>query len=103
MSAHTTVATPRPQHASIQHFNLGVVEGPDAGALFASTGARTVVGSDENADFVLHDPTVSRFHLEITLADGKALVRDLESSNGTRVDGVAIVRAFPPINATLDW
>jgi DNA-binding NtrC family response regulator len=101
--SNTTVATPRPQVAAIQQFNLRVVTsgGADAGVVFSSSGARTVIGTDASADFVLHDPTVSRFHCEITLADGRALVRELESSNGTRVDGVSIVRAFLPINATL--
>jgi len=48
------------------------------------------IGTDESAQFVLADPTVSRFHCDITLAEGRVRVRDLGSSNETLVNGVAV-------------
>ncbi|MGV3720176.1 MAG: FHA domain-containing protein [Actinomycetota bacterium] len=41
----------------------------------------------ENADVVLPDPTVSRRHAQVTLSDGRLLVEDLGSTNGTFVGG----------------
>src|SRR5262249_9140083 len=39
------------------------------------------------------DPTVSRFHCEIRIDGAAARVRDLESRNGTIVDGVSVFDA----------
>jgi DNA-binding NtrC family response regulator len=79
---------------AVERFSLRVAEGPDAGKAYESKGERAVVGTHRSADFVLTDGAVSRFHCEITVKDGKALVQDLGSKNGTIVDGVAIERAF---------
>jgi two-component system response regulator GlrR len=81
------------QHALVRRFRLTVIEGSDAGKTVASSGERAVLGTAEAADFVLHDRTVSRFHCEIALDDKHAVIRDLGSRNGTRVDGVSIVQA----------
>src|SRR6478672_11663 len=78
-----------PSHASVQRFRLVVTAGPDAGASFVSKGERCIVGTHESAEVRLRDETVSRFHCEIDPEDGRALVRDLGSRNGTRVDGVS--------------
>jgi transcriptional regulator with PAS, ATPase and Fis domain len=76
-------------------FRLAVSAGPDAGATIVAKRARTIVGSHPSCDLVLSDPEVSRFHFEIAATDdGRLLVKDLDSTNGTRVDGVAIVTAF---------
>jgi DNA-binding NtrC family response regulator len=88
-------------HADVQRFWLVVRGGADAGVTFASSGDRVVIGTHESADLVLHDDTVSRFHCEISLADGRPLVRDLGSRNGTVLDGVAVVAAFPRAGSTL--
>ncbi len=52
----------------------------------APTGSATV-GRDPNCDLVVDSPLVSRRHLEIAAADGKWTIRDLNSSNGTFIDG----------------
>jgi len=41
-----------------------------------------------NADVLLTDNSVSRSHAKITLADGKTVLEDAGSSNGTFVDGI---------------
>jgi ABC transport system ATP-binding/permease protein len=51
------------------------------------TGGRLTVGRDPGNDVVLDDPNVSRFHAEVVPAGGGLEVRDLGSSNGTRVNG----------------
>ncbi len=49
----------------------------------------TLVGRDPACDLVLHDPRVSRRHLEIAPAGAALRFRDLGSSNGTTLNGVA--------------
>jgi two-component system, NtrC family, response regulator GlrR len=73
---------------------LVVVEGPDAGASFASEAERFTIGSDPRADMILHDRTVSRFHAEIAIEDDRVAIHDLGSHNGTFVDDVSIVHAY---------
>ena len=89
------------EHALVRRFRLLVTAGPDSGVSFTSLGERLVVGTHESADLVLHDRTVSRFHCDITLSEGRAVVRDLGSRNGTLVDGVSIVHAHARSGATL--
>jgi len=73
--------------------DLSVIGGPDSGKRTAATRERCVIGSGDSCDLVLTDPTVSRFHCEIVLEDGKAIVRDLGAKNRTLVEGVAIIAA----------
>src|SRR5262245_5356171 len=80
-------------HALIRQFRLEIVSGPESGAAATSSGARMVVGTSREADFVLRDSAVSRFHVELAVTDGKLVVRDLGSRNGTRVDGISVREA----------
>lgn len=82
------------EHALIRSFRLHVLSGPDANALYTSTRDRAVIGTHASADLILQDRTASRFHCEIVLEDGRALVRDLGSLNGTRINRVAVVQAY---------
>jgi DNA-binding NtrC family response regulator len=52
------------------------------------------IGQQSKNDVVLSDQTVSRFHCEILLDDGASRVRDLESRNGTWVDGTRVAEAW---------
>jgi DNA-binding NtrC family response regulator len=62
-----------------------VVAGPDRKLTREFTGERLVVGTHERCDLVLSDPTVSRQHLEITLAPDGWVLTDLDSRNGTKI------------------
>jgi len=42
-----------------------------------------VIGRDDEAEVCIDHSSVSRFHARLVLEDGKALLEDLESSNGT--------------------
>jgi two-component system, NtrC family, response regulator GlrR len=55
---------------------------------------RCSIGHQDANDIVLADPTVSRFHCEIVLDEDGAHVRDLESRNGTFVDGTRVREAW---------
>ena len=78
----------------VQRFRLQIEEGPQRGQVWESSGDRCSIGSHPSNDLVLDDPTVSRFHCEIALEARGARVRDLDSKNGTVVDGVVAVDAF---------
>jgi ABC-type multidrug transport system ATPase subunit len=49
-----------------------------------------VIGRDPSCGLVVDDPLVSRQHAEVSWADGGWVLRDLESTNGTYVDGEQI-------------
>ncbi len=49
-----------------------------------------LVGRRESADIVLRFPNVSGHHCELTLANGYWTIKDLRSSNGTKVNGVRV-------------
>jgi DNA-binding NtrC family response regulator len=72
---------------------LSVIGGPDAGKRLQATRPRCVIGSGDSADLVLTDPTVSRFHCEIVLEEGRAIVHDLGAKNRTLVEGIAVISA----------
>jgi len=49
-----------------------------------------VVGRRESCDIVLRFPNVSGTHCELSITDGRWTVKDLNSSNGTKVNGMRI-------------
>ncbi len=51
------------------------------------TKSRTVVGRDASADIQVNDNGLSRAHFEVLWDGSKAGVRDLGSTNGTKVNG----------------
>src|SRR5579864_5830391 len=53
----------------------------------------TVVGRKEDADLRLDHKSVSKLHCVIVKTDGLLLLRDLGSTNGTRVNGQRVRRA----------
>src|SRR5262249_15338676 len=88
-------------HTLVPRFWLLVVGGPDTGATFTSSSERTVIGTYDTSDLVLHDSTVSRFHCEIEAAGGALVVRDLGSPNGATGNGVPLVAAHLESGATI--
>lgn len=58
------------------------------------TGARPelLVGRHLDCDVVVDDRTVSRRHARLRFRDGHWVLRDLDSTNGTRVNGTSVVR-----------
>ena len=51
-------------------------------------GRRLVLGRSPQADLVVADPSVSRRHAELTLTQGRLGIHDLDSANGTALNGV---------------
>lgn len=66
---------------------LDILQGPDRGIKFGlPDGEPQLIGRSSEA-LPLSDGTVSRRHAELTPDDGRWYLRDLESSNGTFVNG----------------
>ena len=55
-------------------------------------GGRTRIGKHGRNDLVIADPQVSREHCQICRDDEGAVIEDLRSTNGTRVNGEAVQR-----------
>ncbi|MFB8397216.1 FHA domain-containing protein, partial [Streptomyces yangpuensis] len=79
---------------------LHVVAGPDAGGVHLLHGGQIRVGRSGDADVPLDDPDVSRMHCAVTVVhDGRVAVADLNSTNGTTLDGSPVGAqpvALPP-------
>ncbi|WP_406508377.1 FtsK/SpoIIIE domain-containing protein [Streptomyces sp. NBC_00212] len=81
-------AEDEPAHDGPAPARLHVVAGPDAGGVHLLHGGRIGIGRATESDVPLDDPDVSRQHCEVTVGeDGRVSVADLNSTNGTRLDG----------------
>ncbi|WP_043427799.1 sigma 54-interacting transcriptional regulator [Cystobacter fuscus] len=88
---------------SIQRVNLEVSAGPDAGTTVSSSAEKLTLGTAPGNDLVLTDTTVSRFHAELVRERGGYRVKDLGSTNGTRVDHVRVQDAYVADGSTLTF
>jgi pSer/pThr/pTyr-binding forkhead associated (FHA) protein len=66
---------------------LRVLDGADRGKVFESLQTPVRIGREEGNSVQLNDERISRFHLKIQEDQGKLVLTDLESTNGTRVNG----------------
>ena len=67
-----------------------------AGKRYPIVKSRTIIGRGSDADITVDDTGISRKHVEV-LWDGKrAQVNDLDSTNGSQLDGRAVTKA--PLN-----
>jgi pSer/pThr/pTyr-binding forkhead associated (FHA) protein len=66
---------------------LRVLDGADRGRVFAALPTPVTIGREEGNTLQLNDERVSRFHLKIQEDQDKLVLTDLESTNGTRVNG----------------
>ncbi|MBM3980669.1 MAG: FHA domain-containing protein [Planctomycetes bacterium] len=65
----------------------------DGGPSIDLTKDMTLFGRDEDSDVRLDHKSVSKLHCVIVMTDGVLLLRDLGSTNGTRVNGQRVRRA----------
>ncbi len=79
-----------------------VIEGVDKGRIFRDLPIPVTIGREEGNLLRLNDERVSRFHAKVQHEDGDVILTDLESTNGTRVNGSPIqirrLRAGDQIN-----
>lgn len=64
-----------------------VIEGVDKGRIFRDLPIPVTIGREEGNLLRLNDERVSRFHAKVQQEDGDIILTDLESTNGTRVNG----------------
>lgn len=70
---------------------LVVASGPESGSRIELVGDVTTVGRHEASNLLLDDVSVSRHHAIFTrTASGRITLRDLNSLNGTYVNGVRV-------------
>ena len=67
-----------------------VLEGVDKGRVYKDLPIPVTIGREEGNGLRLNDERVSRFHATVQMEDGDIILTDLDSTNGTRVNGTAI-------------
>lgn len=72
-------------------------------SLVLPNGRAMLVGRAVACDLPLSDPTISRRHAEIEQFEGAVLIRDLESTNGTFVNGERVREALAPPGARVTF
>ncbi|MEM7158463.1 MAG: sigma 54-interacting transcriptional regulator [Myxococcota bacterium] len=73
-----------------RRLRLEVVRGPDKKKRVELDRDRVVVGTHEQCDLALSDPTISRQHFEIELVAQGYAIRDLDSLNGLHIDNLRV-------------
>jgi pSer/pThr/pTyr-binding forkhead associated (FHA) protein len=66
---------------------LRVLDGADRGKVYQGLATPVTIGREEGNTVQLNDERISRFHIKIQEDLGKLVLTDLESTNGTRVNG----------------
>lgn len=66
---------------------LQVVDGFEKGKIYSQLPTPVSIGREEDNTIQLNDERVSRFHLKIQEDGGRFILMDLDSTNGTRVNG----------------
>lgn len=66
---------------------IRVLEGLERGRIFAHLPTPVSIGREDDNDIQLNDDRVSRFHAKLQVDSGKVILTDLDSTNGTRVNG----------------
>lgn len=69
---------------------LQVLDGADRGRTYDNLPTPVTIGREEGNSIQLNDERVSRFHLKIQEDQDKLVLTDLESTNGTKVNGEEI-------------
>jgi hypothetical protein len=72
---------------SMADVTLRVLDGADRGKEYKHLPTPVTIGREEGNAVQLNDERISRFHIKIQEDDGKLVLTDLQSTNGTRVNG----------------
>jgi len=93
--AHTVLGLrAQNERLGFQEFNLVLVNTDGAGKSFPITDTSLKIGKSPDNDVVIDSPTVSRNHLVIQRQGDRFLVQDLQSTNGTFIDGAQIREGY---------
>jgi len=69
---------------------LVVLDGPHKGAQYPIRREKTTIGRSSEADLTMEEDTLSRVHAAVVYREGTFYLEDLDSANGTLVDGKKI-------------
>jgi len=86
----------REEAGSIEGFTgyaLVIERGPQTGMTYVLSPGNTTVGRHPESDIFLNDVTISRQHCRFVLAEGKLVVEDSGSTNGTYVNDARVDEA----------
>lgn len=83
-----------PSVVSLRKCQLVVADGPNRGKKIMLNKNVMTVGKRETNDLILADKTVSRTHMEIKYEQDSFLLRDLDSTNGTFINGTRVKEAY---------
>jgi len=98
---HTLLDQVQPETYVLPKCRLRAISGRGLGRERVLDRRLSYVGSAPDNDLVVEDPSVSRTHFKIEGDRTGYKIRDLESKNGTFVNGVRAVEAYLPPNATI--
>ena len=86
--------------AAVDHARvyLLVFQGDSSRMVPLRSDGEVVIGRDAGAEVVIQDGSVSRRHARLTLVDGLATISDLQSQNGTRINGESITGSRPLVS-----
>jgi transcriptional regulator with GAF, ATPase, and Fis domain len=83
-----------PPTVNLRRCKLVVIKGPQRGTDFVISADVIRVGKSPENDLHLTDETVSRVHFEIVRDAKGYLLRDMQSTNGTFLDGAEVKEAY---------
>ena len=66
---------------------LRVLDGADCGRVYEELPTPVTIGREEGNTIQVNDERVSRFHVKIQADQDKIVITDLESTNGTKING----------------
>jgi len=69
---------------------IRVLEGLERGKVFLRVPTPITIGREDDNDIQLNDDRISRFHAKLQDDGGRIILTDLDSTNGTRVNGHAV-------------
>ncbi len=72
---------------SMASVTIQVLDGVDKGRVFRNLGTPVTIGREEGNIVRLNDERVSRFHAKVQQDQDDLILTDLESTNGTKVNG----------------
>ena len=75
---------------SMPSVTLRVLHGADRGKIYSDVPTPVTIGREEGNTIQLNDERISRYHLKLQADNQKIVLTDLDSTNGTKVNGEEI-------------
>src|SRR6266478_8864229 len=94
---HSQFQTRRAGRSVMPSVTFQVLEGIDKGRIFRELPTPVTIGREEGNLLRLNDERISRYHAKVQCDNAEIILTDLESTNGTRVNGnVVQIRRLRP-------